>query len=138
MICSRVWMAGMVIVAVAVISPAVLAQSAVLKGQYEHHRKNEIWSMFIFDDDGVSFMASRSGDMASIYSEGTFELKGSSLILHYDSTGVRKRVSRTHIVTPTGTDTLTLRNLSTLKFTLVDPLGYVENYRKVKDRLLKK
>jgi hypothetical protein len=116
-----------------------MAQTVELKGQYNYEKKHEMSSLFVFDDDGVNFMAFRMGDMASIYSEGKFELKGNLLILHYDSTGVRKRVSKTHIVTPTGTDTLMLRNVTPKKFDLVlQPYDYVETYRKVKDALLKK
>lgn len=116
-----------------------LAQNVELKGQYNYEKKDEMSSLFVFDDDGVNFMAFRVGDMASIYSEGKFELKGNLLILHYDSTGVRKRVSKTHIITPTGTDTLMLRHVTSRKFDLVlQPYDYVETYRKVKDPLLKK
>jgi hypothetical protein len=87
----------------------------------------------------VSFVVFRAGDLASTYGEGTFELQGTNLILHYDSAGVKKRVSRMHIITPTDTDTLTLRNLTARKFELVlNPSGYVETYHKVSDPLRKK
>jgi hypothetical protein len=62
-----------------------------------------------------------------------------TLILHYDSTGVNRRVSKKHIIAPTGTDTLTLRHVTARKFELVlNPSGYVETYRKVDDPIRKK
>jgi hypothetical protein len=127
----------LIIVTVAV--TGVFAQAPGLKGQYTFEKKNEMSSMFVFADDGVSFVAFRAGDLASTYGEGKFELQGTRLILHYDSTGVKKRVSRKHIITPTGTDTLTLRNVTARKFELVlDPSGHVETYRKLNDPLAKK
>ena len=134
-------MKGMVLTlaaAVGVVS-TVFAQAIELKGQYAFEKKKDMSSMFVFADDGVSFVAFRTSDLASTYGEGKFELQGTNLILHYDSAGVSKRVSRRHIITPTGTDTLTLRNRTAKKFELViNPTGYVETYHKVNDPLLKK
>lgn len=109
------------------------AQAAGLKGQYVFEGKNDMSSMFVFTDDGTSFIAFRASDLGSFYGEGKFQLVGSNLVLHYDSTGVGKRVSKTHHITPTGTDTLIIRNLTAKKFELVlQPSGFVETYRKVK------
>lgn len=136
MTCRKMWM---IWIAATVAVTGSYAQAVALKGQYTFEKKKEMSSMFVFADDGVSFVAFRTGDLASTYGEGKFELQGSSLILHYDSAGVKKRVSRKHIITPTGTDTLMLRSLTARKFELVlDPSGYVETYHKVNDPLRKK
>ena len=125
--------------AAVVASRAAFAQAVELKGQYTFEGKSEMSSMLVFGEDGVSFVAFRASDLASTYGEGKFELQGKRLILHYDSTGVSKRVSRKHLITPTSTDTLMLRSITSKKFELILNLsGYVETYRKVNDPLLKK
>jgi len=127
------------VTAIVAASETGAAQAVTLKGQYTFEKKKEMSSMFIFADDGVNFVSFRASDLASTYGEGRFELQGTNLILHYDSAGVSRRVSRKHIITPTGTDTLTVRNVTAKKFELVlNPSGYVEIYRKVNDPLIKK
>jgi len=119
-------------------APGAFAQAVALKGQYTYEKK-QMSSMFIFGENGQSFVSFRTSDLASTYGEGTFELKGTDLILHYDSAGVTRRVSRKHIIKPTGTDTLTLRNLTARKFELVlNPSGYVETYHRVNAPPVKK
>jgi hypothetical protein len=133
----RIWLGLLLVLSMG--SNCVVAQAVELKGQYTFEKKNGMSSMFVFEDDSASFIAFRASDIASIYGEGKFELKGDMLILHYDSAGVRKRVSKSHLVTPTGTDTLTVRNMTPKKFELVlQPSGYVETYRKVSDAVRKK
>ena len=108
-------------------------QSPTLLGQFTYEKKKQkIFSSYLFSP-GMRFISINSGDVASLYGNGHYEIVNGNLILHYHPQEKEGALPEGYQRVPTSVDTIPISFIGKKRLKLYcEMTGSMEVYKKVR------